>query len=92
MTDELALLRRAGYEFECWLAGSKKTFPQSWFAELTPALRVNRGVRLRFSKRVTRGLPDGWWDPTKITRIQNSMSQAAFLLSVDGVALSQVDG
>jgi hypothetical protein len=41
-------------------------------------------------RKVTRRLPEGPWDPTKIPRIQISMSGAPSLLGVGGVALAQL--
>jgi hypothetical protein len=35
--------------------------------------------------------PEGAWDPTKIPRIQDSMSEVGSLLSLAGDALSQLD-
>ena len=46
-------------------------------------------VRIRPSvgpEKMTRGLPEGPWDPTKIPRIQNLMSGVEFLLGMGGVA------
>ena len=42
-------------------------------------------------KGMTRDLPEGPWDPTKIPRIQNSLSQVASLLSVGWVAFLQLE-
>ena len=45
-------------------------------------------VRIRPSvgpEKMTRGLPEGPWDPTK-SHIQNLMSGVEFLLSMGGVA------
>ena len=41
---------------------------------------------------MTRRLPEGPWDPTKIPRIQILMSQGDFLVGVGGVAFTQVEG
>jgi len=40
---------------------------------------------------ITRRVPEGLWDPTKIPGIQDSLSVGGFLFSVGGVALSQID-
>jgi hypothetical protein len=40
---------------------------------------------------MTRRLPEGPWDPTKIPRTQIFMSQGAFLVARDGVPFSQVE-
>jgi len=42
-------------------------------------------------KGMTRDLPEGPWDPTKIPRIQNSLSEVASLLSVGCVAFPQLE-
>jgi len=41
---------------------------------------------------VTRRLPEGPWDPTKIPRIQILMSLDAFLVGMGGVIFTQVEG
>ena len=41
---------------------------------------------------MTRRLPEGPWDPTKIPRIQILMSKGVFLVRVCGVALAQIEG
>ena len=46
----------------------------------------------RTSQKMTRRLPEGPWDPTKIPRIQISMSQKVFLVAVGGVSFPQVEG
>jgi hypothetical protein len=40
---------------------------------------------------MTRRLPEGPWDPTKIPRIQILMSQDVFLVGVGDVAFPQVE-
>jgi len=42
-------------------------------------------------EKMTRRLPEGRWDPTKIRRIQNLMSEVGSLVCVGGVQLSQVE-
>jgi hypothetical protein len=42
-------------------------------------------------REMTRRLPEGRWNPTKIPRIQNFMSETRSLLSVGGVASPQLD-
>ncbi len=58
--------------------------------ELTPALCVNRMRDCEARKKVTRGLLEGPWDPTKIPPIQVSTSEAASLLGVGDVAFTQL--
>jgi len=40
---------------------------------------------------MTRGLPEGLWDPTKIPRIRNFVSHAGSLVDVGGVLFFLVD-
>ena len=40
---------------------------------------------------MTRRLPEGPWDPTKIPRIQILMSRVVFLVGVGGATSSQVE-
>jgi hypothetical protein len=51
-------------------------------------MRIRRHVGL---KRMTRRLPEGPWDPTKIPRIQILMSRVVFLVGADGVPFPQVE-
>ena len=42
------------------------------------------------SQKMTRRLPEGSWDPTKIPRFQNLMSEARSQVGVGGIQSSQV--
>jgi hypothetical protein len=44
------------------------------------------------SLEMTRRLPEGPWDPTKIPRIQILMSQVVFLVGMGGLPSPQVEG
>jgi len=53
---------------------------------------VSSYAAIRGFKIVTRKVPEGLWDPTKIPRIQNSLSEVGSLLNADDAAYPQLEG